>query len=108
MIKKIRSSVWFLTIILLAAMLTAFACSANDLGDPLAPVGDSESAPADSTESALTRETEDAPPQEANEKTSEECSVEDNVKVNPGVVERGHSPEPAPGPLAAEVEGVDA
>ena len=107
MIKQIRSNAWFLPLILLAAMLTVLACSANDPGDPLMPAGGSGSAPADSAgsiDSATTRKTENAPHQGANEKAPEEGSV----KADPAEADPAQSPQAAHVPMAAEVEGIDA
>ena len=114
MIKNIQSSVWFLTILLLAGMLTALACSASDLGAPLTPAGDAGSASTDTAASAPTGEAQDVSPKDtvrpkdAPKDSNEKAPEDGNVKADPAEAEPGQSPEPAPGPLAAEVEGIKA
>ena len=93
MIKKMRSSTWMVTILLLAAMFTALACSSSDLGSPSSPVGDPVNTVVDPT---ITDEA--APPAEA----LGEASVEADS------IESQEPRKPAPGPQAAEVEGIDA
>ena len=88
-----RPSTWLLTILLVAAIFTALACSASESGDPTGPVGDSASANVDPT---LTDEA--ALPNEANE-----------AKKADGQADEVRAPwRPAPGPQAAEVEGIAA
>ncbi len=108
MIKKMRSSTWMVTILLLAAMFTALACSSSDLGSPSSPVGDPVNTVVDPT---ITDEA--APPAEA----PGEASVEaEPAEVNPAdadsdeadSIESQEPRKPAPGPQAAEVEGIDA
>ena len=108
MIKKMRSSTWMVTILLLAAMFTALACSSSDLGSPSSPVGDPVNTVVDPT---ITDEA--APPAEA----PGEASVEaEPAEVNPAdadsdeadSIEAQEPRKPAPGPQAAEVEGIDA
>ena len=108
MIKKMRSSTWMVTILLLAAMFTAIACSSSDLGSPSSPVGDPVNTVVDPT---ITDEA--APPAEA----PGEASVEaEPAEVNPAdadsdeadSIESQEPRKPAPGPQAAEVEGIDA
>ena len=96
------------TILLLAAMFTALACSSSDLGSPSSPVGDPVNTVVDPT---ITDEA--APPAEA----PGEASVEaEPAEVNPAdadsdeadSIESQEPRKPAPGPQAAEVEGIDA
>ena len=103
-----RSSTWMVTILLLAAMFTALACSSSDLGSPSSPVGDPVNTVVDPT---ITDEA--APPAEA----PGEASVEaEPAEVNPAdadsdeadSIESQEPRKPAPGPQAAEVEGIDA
>ena len=98
MTKKMRPSTWFVTIFLVAAMFTALACSASDLGNPPSPVGDSISAIVDP---AITNEA--APPEEAPEVATvgaEPADADSNEVREPR--------RPALGPQAAEVEGIAA
>ena len=66
-----RPSTWFVTILLVAAMFTALACSASDLGNPPSPIGDSVSATVD-----LTITNDAAPPEEALEEAPAAATVE--------------------------------
>ena len=68
MIKKMRPSTRFVTILLVAAMFTALACSASDLGNPASRVSDSASATVDPTltdGAALPKEVTEGVPAEA-------------------------------------------
>ena len=66
-----RPSTWFVTILLVAAMFTALACSASGLGNPPSPIGDSVSATVDPT---ITNNS--APPEEAPEVAPVAATVE--------------------------------
>ena len=96
-----RPSFWFVTILLVAVMFTALACATSDLGNPPSPVGDSVS----DVDTALTNEG-DLP-----EKTSEGAPAEDVAVAKSGDNKPNQLREPrkpAPGPQAAEVEGIAA
>ncbi len=92
---------------LVAAMFTALACSASDLANPSSPVGDSVSATVDP---ALTDE--NAPPKEGNKEAPAEATAEANpTDTDPAGTKSEEVREPrkpAPGPQAAEVEGIAA
>ena len=97
---------------LVAAMFTALACSASDLGNPSSPVRDSVSATVDPT---LTSDA--APPKEAKEEAPAEAAAEtkptdtkptDTKPAGTKPDQVRESRKPAPGPRAAEVEGIAA
>jgi len=93
-----RPSTWFVTIFLVAAMFTALACSASDLGNPPSPVGDSVSATVDPTS------TNDAAPPEV-------APAAATVEAKPADADSNQVREarrPALGPRAAELEGIAA
>ncbi len=102
MIKKMRQSTWFVTILLVAAMFTALACSSSDLGNPSSQVGDSVSATV-----APTLTSGAAPPKEATAGVPAEASAEAKPTVAKSNEVRDPR-KPAPGPQAAEVEGIAA
>jgi thiol-disulfide isomerase/thioredoxin len=88
-------------------MFTALACSASDLGNPSSPVRDSVSATVDPT---LTSDA--APPKEAKEEAPAEAAAEtkptDTKPAGTKPDQVRESRKPAPGPRAAEVEGIAA
>ena len=84
-----RSSTWFVTILLVAAMFTALACSASDLGNQPSPVGDSTNPAVE-----LTPTNESAPP------------VEPVVDAKPAEAKLNEVGKPWK--PAAEVEGIAA
>ena len=92
---------------LVVAMFTALACSASDLGNPSSPVRDSVSATVDPT---LTSDA--APPKEAKEEAPAEAAAEtkptDTKPAGTKPDQVRESRKPAPGPRAAEVEGIAA
>ena len=101
-IKKMRPRAWFVSLLLIAAMFTALACSASDLGNPSGPVDDSASSIVDPT---LTNEA--TPPEVAPEEAPAEAAVEAKpADAEPAQVRERR--RRAPGPQAAEVEGIAA
>ena len=101
-----RPSTWFVTILLVAAMFTALACSASGLGNPPSPIGDSVSATVDPT---ITNNS--APPEEALEEAPEVAPAAATVEAKPADADSNEVLEPrkpAPGPQAAELEGIAA
>ena len=82
-----RPSTWFLGILLPAVLIAVLACSTNDLGDPSSAVIDIGSNPQDSVQTSET----------------ESVAVEEAEPAKP----QGDR-KPAPGPRAAEVEGINA
>ena len=90
-----RLSTWSVTILLIMAGFTALACSASDLSNQPSPAGDSASAPVASTltgDAASSKESKPAESKPADAKPSEAQKPR----------------KPAPGPRAAEVEGIAA
>ena len=97
-----RPRAWFVSLLLIAAMFTALACSASDLGNPSGPVDDSASSIVDPT---LTNEA--TPPEVAPEEAPAEAAVEAKpADAEPAQVRERR--RRAPGPQAAEVEGIAA
>ena len=85
-----RHSAWLVTILLIAAMFTALACSTSDLGNPPSTVGDSASSTVDST---ITNNA--VPPEAAPEEAAVEAKPAD-AKTN----EVREPRKPALGPQA--------
>ena len=96
-----RPSTWFVTILLVAAMFTALACSASNLGNPTGPVGDSVS----DVDTALTNEG-DLPEKTSGGAPAEDVAVAESDDNKPNQVREPR--KPASGPQAAEVEGIAA
>ena len=98
-----RHSAWLVTIPLIAAMFTALACSSGDLGNPPSPVSDLVEATVDPT---ITNDA--VPPEAAPEEAAVEAKPADAKSADAKSAGAQEPRKPAPGPQAAEVEGIAA
>ena len=91
------------TVLLVAAMVTTLGCSASDSGNPPSPDGNSASATTDPT---LTNES--APPEQTPVEAVAEAKPADAKPAGAKSDDVREPRKPAPGPQAAEVEGIAA